>query len=196
MTQPLHTTVQDLLPLLERIATAQEAIAACTIRRVTTETISEGFRDSEGVIYCNVTKGNHDGWYRLQGESAITQQSAFCGRIVALEFNTVVRREKEVSKLYILMKANGKLVKFESGTKSMFTKSILAALATTTPDILTQPIEFSTYIKKLNTGDSTLMVAVRDSKGNEINCDWNNDSPWREIAAAAKDNVAAAVAMR
>jgi hypothetical protein len=49
------------------------------------------------------------------------------------------------------------------------------------------------YIKALRTGDQTLAVALRDSAGNKLACDWTNDDGWEAIAGLAGENVRAAV---
>jgi hypothetical protein len=49
------------------------------------------------------------------------------------------------------------------------------------------------YIKELRTGDQTLAVALRDSAGNKLACDWTNDDGWEAIAGLAGENVRAAV---
>ena len=192
----MRTTIESILSALGRVAVALEAIASCSIAK-TVEEVVEGFQeDDEGTVYCNITRGNHDGWYRLQGEAAITQQPVFCGRITALEFNTVTRRNQEVSKLHLTMSAKGKLNKFEAGATSLFTKAVLAAIATTDARTLAFPMKLRTYIQKLDTGDETLLVSVYDSNGNRINCDWDNGSDWRAIAIAAVENVKEAVKLR
>ena len=42
-------------------------------------------------------------------------------------------------------------------------------------------LQLATYVKALRTGDRTLAVALRDSAGNKLSCDWTNDDDWQAI---------------
>lgn len=174
-----------LIEMMGRIAIALEA--------ANRPAAPEGFFGYGRKIYCNLTKGNGDGWYTVEDGNALTQQPIFRGRIVAINFPTVERNEKEVRKFHLLMRANGEVTTFESGYDCFFSKSILATLAATSADVLAQPIQIASYVKKLKTGDKTLAVSVRDHAGNQLASDWTNDSDWRSITAIAMENIEAAI---
>ena len=176
--------MNEIVTSLKRIAIALEATALPA---------PEGFFNYGPKVYCNVSKGNSDGWYTLCGETADTQAPIFCGRVAGIAFPTVERRMKEVIKFHLFMRASGEVTTFESGNLCFFSKTILAAFATTSPEVLKQPIQLATYVKTLNTGDTTLAVVVRDHAGHRLNCDWTNDSDWHSITEQAVANVNAAI---
>ena len=177
----MHSTIQDILPLLERIAVAQEAIA--------NPAVQEGFFDYGKKVFCNVTKGNSDGWYSLQDGIATTQPPVFRGKIVSISFPTVERNNKNVCKFHLVMQASGQTVVFESGYDCFFSKTILAAVAAASFEVLTEWIQLATYIKELETGNKTLAVSVRASDGTKLSSEWKNEDDWKAIAAVAIANV-------
>ena len=85
---------------------------------------------------------------------------------------------------------------FESGYDCFFSKTILAAFALTSAEILMQPVQLATYIKELRTGDKTLAVSLRDHSGIQLSNSWQNDDDWNAIAIAAISNVNDAVDRR
>ena len=174
-------TMQEMTALLERIAQALEKTAQ--------PAVSEGFCNYGQKVYCNITKGNGDGWYTLREGNARTQKPIFRGRVVGMRFSTVERRGKDVVKFHLFMRADGETTTFESGQDCFFSKSILAAFASTSPEVLARPIQMATYIKALNTGDNTLMVSLRDSTGSKLACEWTNEDDWEAITAVAMANV-------
>ena len=174
----MHSTLEDFLPLLGRIANSLER-----------SPVEEGFADYAKTIYCNLTKGNGDGWYSLDDKDATTLPPLFKGRILRIEFPTLKRNGKEVRKLHLLMKAGSRVFKFESGYDSFFSKTVLAACAVASKEILSQPIQLATYAKQLNVGGHTLAVSLRDVDGTQMNCTWSNEDDWRAIAQAAILNV-------
>ena len=178
-------TMQVMNELLERIAVALEAAAQ--------PPISEGFFDYGQKVYCNLTKGNGEGWYVLYEGNAITRKPIFRGRVVGLRFPTVERRGKAVVKFHLFMRAEGETTTFEAGRDCFFSKTVLSALAQTSPDVLSRPLQMAAYPKELRTGDRTLAVSLRDSAGNKLACDWTNDDDWEAITGLAFENVRAAV---
>ena len=178
-------TMQAMTELLERIAIALETPAQ--------PPISEGFFGYGQKVYCNLTKGNGEGWYTLDDGNAFTQKPIFRGRVVGLRFPTVERRGKEVVKFHLFVRAGGETTTFESGRDCYFSKTVLAALALASPEVLSRPLQLATYIKALRTGDKTLAVSLRDSAGYQLTCDWKNDDDWEAITALAVENVRAAM---
>jgi hypothetical protein len=178
-------TMQAMTALRERIAIALETSAQ--------PPVSEGFFGYGQKVYCNLTKGNGEGWYTLEDGTAFTQKPIFRGWVVGLRFPTVERRGKEVVKFHLFMRAGGETTTFESGRDCYFSKTVLSALASASPEVLSSPLQFATYVKALRTGDKTLAVALRDSAGNKLACDWTNDDDWEAITGLAVENVRAAV---
>ena len=178
-------TMQAMTALLERIAIALETSAQ--------PPVSEGFFGYGQKVYCNLTKGNGEGWYTFDGGNATTQKPLFRGRVVGLRFPTVERRGKAVVTFHLFMRAEGETTTFEAGRDCFFSKTVLAALALAAPEVLSRPLQLATYPKALRTGDQTLAVSLRDSAGNKLACDWKNDDDWEAITALAVENVRAAV---
>ena len=177
----MHSTIQDILPLLERIATAQEAIA--------NPEVQEGFFDYGKKVFCNITRGNGDGWYSLQDGVATTQPPICRGKVLSVSFPTVERNNKDVRKFQLVMRVNGQVMTFESGYDCFFSKTILAAFAAVPSEVLTERIQLATYIKELKTKDKTLAVSIRASDGTKLSSEWTNDDDWKAIAAVAIANV-------
>ncbi|PZO16892.1 MAG: hypothetical protein DCF25_11905 [Leptolyngbya foveolarum] len=178
----------QLIEQMMRMATALERQAA--------PVVPQGFCNYGLKVYCNVTKGNGDGWYTLADGAATTQKPMFRGEIVSIGFPTVERRGQEVRKFHLVMRANSQTVTFESGHDCFFSKTILAAFALTSPEVLVQQIQLATYIKELRTGDKTLAVSLRDRTGIQLSNSWQNDDDWNAIATAAISNVNDAIAVR
>ena len=184
----MSNQIEQLLNQLARIADAME--------RQVTPVVPQGFSDYDLKVYCNVTKGNGDGWYTLTDSVASTQPPMFSGELVNIGFPTVERRGQDVRKFHLVMRANGKPVTFESGHDCFFSKTVLSAFALTSPEILTHPLQLATYVKKLRTEDKTLAVSLRDCNGIQLSNSWQNDDDWKAIATAAISNVNDAVALR
>lgn len=174
-------TMQEMTALLNRIAIALETQAQ--------PTAPEGFCGYGQKVYCNITKGNGEGWYTLDDGKAYTQPPIFRGRVVGLRFATLERRQKDVVKFHLFIRAKGETTTFESGRDCYFSKTVLSALALASPEVLLRPVQLATYIKELRTGDQTLAVSLRDSAGNKLACDWTNDDDWAAITGLALENV-------
>jgi hypothetical protein len=184
----MSINITELIEPLKRIAIALESQNQLTVK--------QGFFDYDQTIYCNVAKGNGDGWYSLYDGAAITQQPGFRGELVSIGFPTRERRGQEVRKFHLVMRANERIVTFESGHDCFFSKTVLSAFALSSPEVLARSVQLATYVKTLNTGDRTLAVSVRDSSGVRLSSDWTNDDDWKAIATAAMCNVNDAVASR
>lgn len=180
----MHSVIQDLLPALDRIATALEAAAQ--------PATAEGFFEYSQKVFCNVAKGNGDGWYTLKDGVATTLPPIAQGKVLNISFPTVERNGKGVCKFHLLMSIDGDLFKFESGFDCYFSKTILATFAAASPEVLTQPVKLSTYSKVLRTGDKTLAVSIRSADGVKLSSEWSNDDDWKMIATLAIENVKAA----
>ncbi|MEM9946923.1 MAG: hypothetical protein AAF810_12770 [Cyanobacteria bacterium P01_D01_bin.36] len=178
-------TMQAMTELLERIAIALETTAQ--------PPVAEGFFNYGQKVYCNLTKGNGEGWYTFEDGNAFTQKPIFRGRVVGLRFPSVERRGKDVVKFHLFMRAGGETIIFEAGQDCFFSKTVLSALAQASPEVLSRPLQMATYPKELRTGDKTLAVSLRDSAGNRLACDWTNDDDWAAITGLAVENARAAV---
>lgn len=184
----MSNQIAQLIEQMTRIATALE--------RQATPVMSQGFCDYGLKVYANITKGNGDGWYSLADGAATTQRPMFRGELVNIGFPTVERRGQDVRKFHLVMRASDQIVTFEAGHACFFSKTILAAFALSSPEVLAQQIQLATYIKELNSGDKTLAVSLRDCDGIQLSSSWQNDDDWKAISMAAICNVNDAVALR
>ena len=173
--------VPDVVALLQQMLSAVETLSA--------PTAPEGFSDYRSIVYSNITKGNGDGWYTLEGDRAITQPPVFSGRILQISFPTVERRGQDIRKFHLTMRANGSVFTFESGYDCFFSKTILATCAAASPEVLSQPVQLKTYIKELRTGDKTLAISLRGASNQLLSSEWQNDDDWNAIAITAIANV-------
>ena len=140
-------------------------------------------------IYCN----RHNGylWYTLNNSeaSAITQ-TALTGYLRELKFEKCERRGKEVHKLLATIQADRMYI-LESGHDTHFTKSILAAIATLTPQQLYSPV---TIQPQAGTDENVLFCRVW-VESELVIASYNEESNWREISKQAIAVVRAAAAM-
>ncbi|MBD2535900.1 hypothetical protein H6G97_43840 [Nostoc flagelliforme FACHB-838] len=131
-------------------------------------------------IYCNRHNGSL--WYTLNNSeaSAITQ-TALTGYLKELKFEKCERRGKEVYKLLITILADRTYI-LESGHDTHFAKSVLAAIATLTPQQLYSPI---TLQPTPGTTDESVLFC-RVWVGSElVMASYNEQSNWREISKQA-----------
>lgn len=147
------------------------------------------------VVFCNLTKGNGDGWYRLnEAGMAVTLPPTFWGRVDDLRFFTTETRSRNSAKLRLHMKgAGGQLYYFESGNSAYFARTVMAALSKADVAQLQQAICIKSWIKEIeqgqNAGDKTLAVSLSLADGTRLDCGWKGDDDWRAIAAQAKHHV-------
>lgn len=97
---------------------------------------------------------------------------------------------------HLFMRAEGETTTFEVGRECFFSKTVLAALALASSEVLSRPLQLATYVKDLRTGDKTPAVALRDSVGNKLACEWTNDDDWQSIVGLAVENVRVAMGGR
>jgi hypothetical protein len=175
---------------LEEIAASLKAIALSTIPKSTQPL---GFQADGGratYIFCNLTGGNGDGWYRLlEDNRRETMPPAFWGLVKDLRFTNKERNGEETAKFELVMEAeDGNVYVFESGAETFFTRAVLTALSLCPVADLRQPIRLFSYIAELNTKKKTLSVSITTQSG-KLNASWKADDDWRAIATAAKYNV-------
>jgi hypothetical protein len=130
-------------------------------------------------IYCN----RHNGylWYTLNNsEVSAINQTALTGYLKELKFEKCERRGKEVYKLLATIQADRTYI-LESGHDTHFAKSILAAIATLTPQQLYSPM---TIQPQAGTDENVLFCRVW--VGSElVMASYNEESNWREISKQA-----------
>jgi hypothetical protein len=125
-------------------------------------------------IYCNRQHGGL--WYKLNGEPSAVPQTALTGYLKELRFENTERRKKETCKLLITIQADRTYI-LESGYDTHFSKCILAAIATLTPQQLYSPI---TLQPQPGTDENVLFCRVW-VESELVMASYNEQTNWREI---------------
>ncbi|WP_373524678.1 hypothetical protein [Nostoc sp.] len=140
-------------------------------------------------IYCN----RHNGflWYTLNNsEPSAVAGTALTGYLKELRFENTERRNKETSKLLTTIQADRTYI-LESGADTNFSKCLLTAFASLTPEQLYSPVTLQPQPGK---DESVLFCRVWvDSE--LIMASYNEETNWREISKQAKACVNAASKM-
>ncbi|AUB35434.1 hypothetical protein COO91_01314 [Nostoc flagelliforme CCNUN1] len=141
-------------------------------------------------IYCNRHNGSL--WYTLNNSeaSAITQ-TALTGYLKELKFEKCERRGKEVYKLLITIQADRPYI-LESGHDTHFAKSVLAAIATLTPQQLYSPI---TLQPQPGTTDENVLFCRVWVESELVIASYNEETNWREVSKQALAVTKAALEM-
>ncbi len=151
-----------------------------------------GFHSDAGTcfVYCNRQHGCL--WYTLDGDrkpQPITH-SALTGYLRSLKFEKCQRRGLECHKLLTTIQGD-RLYCLESGHDSHFSKGLLAAVATLTPQHLLNPITIQPQ-----PGDDDSVLFCRLWVGSElVKAAYSEDTDWRETAKTALAVVKAATEM-
>lgn len=145
-----------------------------------------GFGGSPWPVRVFVNRTNGGLWYTMQDDKPqpIPQQS-LTGIIERISFETVTRRDKEVSKLQVTVKADQTYI-LECGYDCQFAKSFLAAcsiyplagLCGKVVTICPQP-----------GSDESVLFCRLFVDGTQVRAEIGEDPDWRAIAKAAMDSV-------
>lgn len=130
-------------------------------------------------IYCNRQHGGL--WYTLNGEPSDVPQTALTGYLKELRFENTERRKKETCKLLITMQADRTYI-LESGYDTHFSKCILAAIATLTPQQLYSPI---TLQLTPGTTDENVLFCRVWVESELVMASYNEQTDWREVSKQA-----------
>ncbi|MCP6758416.1 MAG: hypothetical protein NHB32_06460 [Fischerella sp. CENA71] len=130
-------------------------------------------------IYCNRQHGHL--WYTLtNSEPTAVCASALTGYLRELKFEQTKRRGKPCHKLLAFIQGDRPYI-LESGHDSHFTKGLLSAIASLTPQQLMQPITISPQA-----GDDDKVLFVRIWAGCEyVKAQYSEDTDWRATAKQA-----------
>jgi hypothetical protein len=150
-----------------------------------------GLTDTPSTLWIYANRSNNCAWYTMQGgEVEPVKQSALTGYLQELKFEKVERRGKEMIKLQTFIKAD-RLYCVESGYDSHFSKGLLSAVATLTPEQLKQPITIAPQ-----PGSDESVLFCRMFVGSEpVRSTYDEQTDWRAISRSAIDCVKAAVAV-
>lgn len=143
---------------------------------------------SQVYVFCNRKHGGV--WYTLntQSQPEIIDHPTLTGYIRKLEFKQVERRKEETSKLHCYIEADRFYV-LESGSKAHFTKGLLSAIASLTPEELQKPL---TLYPQPSTENAEVLFCNVYQGDRQIFAPYDDETDWRTIAATARDKVFAA----
>lgn len=141
-----------------------------------------GLHSDAGTIYIYANRQHHCNWYTLDADrnpQPITH-TVVTGYIRGLKFERVERRGRECHKLLTTVEADRTYI-LESGHDSHFSKCVLSAIATLTPQQLLQPITLQPVA-----GDDDSVLFCRLWVGSElVKAPYDDTTDWRETAKRA-----------
>jgi hypothetical protein len=140
---------------------------------------------SEVWVFCNREKGGL--WYSLasQGQAVNIEHPALTGYIRKLEFTKPVRRGEETDKLNCIIEGNKRYV-LESGAAVQFSKGLLNAIASMTPEALKQPI---TIVPEPSTKNEEVLFCNVYQGDEQVFAPYDEHTNWRQISRNAIDAV-------
>jgi hypothetical protein len=143
---------------------------------------------SEVWVFCNREKGGL--WYTLdsQGQAVDIEHSALTGYIRKLEFTKPVRRGEETDKLNCIIEGD-KLYVLESGAAVQFSKGLLNAIASLSPDALKQPI---TVVPEPSAKNEEVLFCNIYQGDEQVFAPYDEQTNWRKVSRTAIDAVKAA----
>jgi hypothetical protein len=143
---------------------------------------------SEVWVFCNREKGGL--WYSLdsQGQAVNIEHPALTGYIRKLEFTKPVRRGEETDKLNCIIEGD-KLYVLESGAAVQFSKGLLNAIASLSPETLKQPI---TIVPEPSTKNDEVLFCNIYQGDEQVFAPYDEQTNWRKVSRTAIDAVKAA----
>ncbi|KAB8316109.1 hypothetical protein SD81_028415 [Tolypothrix campylonemoides VB511288] len=137
-------------------------------------------------IYCN--RQHSSLWYTLShGEATAVNATGLTGYLKELRFEQAERRGKPCHKLLATIAADRVYI-LEAGHDTHFSKGLLMALASLSPQHLAQPITIQPVA-----GDDESVLFCRVWTGSElVKAPYSEDTDWRQISKTALAHVRAA----
>lgn len=138
-------------------------------------------------IYCNRDRCPGALWYTVEaGEPVALDAKAVRGHVRALRFEQVERRGKPTWKLYTLLDCGQSAYELESGYESVFTRGLLAAIASLEPGQLRQPLSIGVVA---GDDESVLLCRVWQADNAPVFARWDEQTDWKAVAQQAIKNV-------
>jgi hypothetical protein len=140
---------------------------------------------SEVWVFCNREKGGL--WYTLdnQGQAVNIEHPALTGYIRKLEFTKPVRRGEETDKLNCIIEGD-KVYVLESGAAVQFSKGLLNAIASMSPEALKQPI---TIVPEPSTKNDEVLFCNVYQGDEQVFAPYDEHTNWRQVSRNAIDAV-------
>lgn len=132
-------------------------------------------------IYANRTQGDRWYWRIPTGEYELCPTAALSGRLVQLEFREVTRRQQPVWKLWATLEADRTYI-IEAGKDSVFSKSLLASIATLQPTDLKNIVTIEVSPADQNQ-ESLFCNLYLD--GTKVYGKWGDNPDWKDITHTA-----------
>jgi hypothetical protein len=182
MTQHNQDTAQLIASLTRQEALLKKLLAVLDKPKL-------GLHNDAGTckIYCNRQHGHL--WYCLDSDRNPQPilESALTGYLKDLRFEQTERRGKPCHKLLATIAADRVYI-LESGYDTHFSKGLLMALATLSPQHLAHPITIQTQ-----PGDDDSVLFCRVWTGSQlVKSPYGEETDWREVAKRAIATVKAA----
>jgi hypothetical protein len=171
--EALEKILKELQQLRAELAPAKQSLGFGTAPK------------SQVYVFCNRRNGGL--WYSLDSQSQPVniEHSALTGYIRKLEFKETVRRNEKSHKLHCIIEADC-LYCLESSSKAHFSKGLMNAIASMTPEALKQPITLVPEASAKN--EEVLFCNVyQDSK--QIFASYDDQTDWKLAARAAVEAV-------
>jgi hypothetical protein len=140
---------------------------------------------SQVYVFCNRKNGGV--WYTLNSESQPVniEQPALTGIIRKLEFKETVRRNEKSHKLHCYIEAD-QLYVFEGSAAAHFSKGLLSALASLTPEQLKQPLTIAPQPSTENAEVLFCNVYLGDK---QVFAPYDDQTDWKRVSRTAIDGV-------
>jgi hypothetical protein len=180
----MDTEVQALEQIAHQLQRIAEALAPASQQAL-------GFGEapkSQTYIFCNRSKGGV--WYALDSDSkpVLIEQPALTGYIRKLDFKETTRRNEKSFKLHCTIEADQVYV-LEGSAKAHFSKGLLSAIASLTPEQLKQPL---TIVPQPSTENGEVLFCNVYQNGKQVYAPYDEQTDWKTVSRVAVDAVRAA----
>jgi hypothetical protein len=179
----MDTEAQALASIAQELRQIKEALAP------TKQVLGFGAAPKNQVyVFCNRKNGGL--WYTLNSESQPVniEHSALTGVIRKLEFKETVRRGEKSHKLHCYIEAD-QLYVLEGSAVAHFSKGLLSALASLSPEALKKPI---TICPQASTENAEVLFCNAYEGDRQIFAPYDDQTDWKRVSRAAIDCVKAA----
>jgi hypothetical protein len=144
---------------------------------------------SQVYVFCNRKHGGI--WYTLDSASQPVniEHPALTGYIRKLEFKETVRRNEKSHKLHCYIEADQFYV-LEGSATAHFSKGLLSAISSLTPEQLKQPL---TIVPQPSTENAEVLFCNVYQGDKQVFAPYDDQTDWKLTSRMAIDNVKAAM---
>lgn len=174
----LESLLEQQNALLSRIAVALEGGQKKQALGLTNNTGSVR-------IYCQRQENSNAAWYRWVNDAPVTvEESALIGYLKSIEFKEKVFKGKTSYKLIATLDCGDTgSYQLEAGADSQFSKGLLSAVASLTPNDLRQPL---TIQPQPSDQEEKILFCRVYCNGNLVKAPYDQDTNWREVTLRAR----------